>query len=385
MQELIEKYLKGDKTIWTVVILLTLASTVIALSASSNMAYRLTEGNATPFWFKHVATLVLGFVMMIYLQHFKFKYFSRISQLGIWVAGILLLMTLLFGKNINSAQRWIMGFQPSDLAKIVLILYVARLLTIKQDKISDFKEGVIPLMLPIAIICVLILPADFSTAFMLGTASFVLLFVGGVKVKHLMMVVGAAVVLFTMLILVNKATGILPRAATWEKRMVSFLGSSDETSEESESDKIDNYQADQAKFAVVNGGLFGTKPGRGDVKNDMYSAQSDFIFATIVEEFGSLIGALILLLLYLTFFFRSIRIVLKADSSFGSYVAFGLSFLLVLQAMINMGVGVNLLPVTGQPLPLISMGGTSILFTCISIGILLNISKSVEVNEKQVA
>lgn len=384
MQELIDKYLRGDRTIWTVVILLTLASTVIALSASSNMAYRLTEGNATPFWFKHVATLVLGFVMMIYLQHFKFKYFSRISQLGIWVAGILLLMTLLFGKNINSAQRWIMGFQPSDLAKIVLILYVARLLTMKQGKIHDFRYGVIPLILPIALICILILPADFSTAFMLGTACFVLLFVGGVKIKHLMMVVGAAVVLFTMLILVNKATGILPRAATWEKRVVSFLGIVDENDANAE-DKLDNYQAQQAKAAVVNGQLFGKGPGRGNVKNDTYSAQSDFVFATIIEEFGSLIGALLLLLLYLTFFFRSIRVVLKVESSFGAYVAFGLSFLLVLQAMINMGVGVNLLPVTGQPLPLISMGGTSILFTCISIGILLNISKSVESNEKIIA
>lgn len=384
MQELIDKYLKGDKTIWTVVILLTLASTVIALSASSNMAYRLTEGNATPFWFKHVATLVMGFVLMIYLQHFKFKYFSRISQMGIWVAGILLLMTLLFGRNINSAQRWIMGFQPSDLAKIVLILYLARMLTIKHDKLDSFKEGVLPLILPIAGICILILPADFSTAFMLGTASFILLFVGGVKIKHLLAVLGGAVVLFMMLIMINKATGILPRAATWEKRMVSFIGIADENAENAE-DKMDNYQAMQAVSAVVNGGLIGKGPGRGNVKNDTYSAQSDFVFATVIEEFGSLFGGFILLILYLTFFFRSVRVALKVNSSFGAYVAFGLSFLLVLQAMINMGVGVNLLPVTGQPLPLISMGGTSILFTCISIGILLNVSKSVESNEKQVA
>lgn len=383
MQEIIDKYLKGDRTIWAVVIILTLASTVIALSASSNMAYRLTEGNATPFWFKHVATLVVGFVVMIYLQHFKFKYFSRISQMGIWVAGILLLMTLLFGRNINSAQRWIMGFQPSDLAKIVLILYLARLLVIKHDKLNDFKEGVLPLMIPIAGICVLILPADFSTAFMLGTASFILLFVGGVQIKHLLAIVGGAVVLFMFLLMVNHFTGILPRATTWETRLVSFFGG--ETAEEDEESKVDNYQANQAKAAVVNGGLFGTKPGRGNVKNDMYSSQSDFVFSTIIEEFGSLIGAFLLLILYLTFFFRSIRVALKAQSSFGAYVAFGLSFLLVLQAMINMGVGVNLLPVTGQPLPLISMGGTSILFTCISIGILLNVSKSVESNEKEMA
>lgn len=379
MQELADKYLKGDRSIWAIVILLSLASVVIALSASSNMAYRLTDGNATPFWFKHVATLVVGLVFMIYLQHFKFKYFSRIAQLGIWVAGSLLLVTLAFGKNINSAQRWIMGFQPSDLAKIVLILYVARLLTIKKDKLGSFKEGVLPLIIPIAIICGLILPADFSTAFILGFVCFVMLFVGGVSIKHLGAIIGGAVVIFMLLIMVNKATGILPRAATWETRMVSFFGS-EEIAKDSES-KIDNFQANQAKMAVANGGWIGQGPGRGSVKNDTYSAQSDFVFATIVEEFGALFGAFTLLILYMMFFFRSIRTTLKVDSSFGSFVAFGLSFLLVLQALVNMGVGVNLLPVTGQPLPLISMGGTSILFTCISIGIILNISNNIETKE----
>jgi cell division protein FtsW len=379
LQELADKYLKGDRSIWAIVILLSLASIVIALSASSNMAYRLTDGNATPFWFKHVATLVLGLVFMVYLQHFKFKYFSRIAQLGIWVAGSLLLVTLVFGKNINSAQRWIMGFQPSDLAKIVLILYVARLLTIKKDKLSNFKKGVLPLVIPIALICGLILPADFSTAFILGAVCFVMLFVGGVSLKHLGAVVGSAIVLFLFLIMINKATGILPRVTTWETRMISFFGS-EEGAKDSES-KIDNFQANQAKMAVANGGWIGQGPGRGSVKNDTYSAQSDFVFATIVEEFGALFGAFTLLMLYMMFFFRSIRTTLKTESSFGSYVAFGLSFLLVLQALVNMGVGVNLLPVTGQPLPLISMGGTSILFTCISIGIILNISNHIETKE----
>jgi cell division protein FtsW len=381
LQEIADKYLKGDRAIWAIVILLSLASTVIALSASSNMAYRLTDGNATPFWFKHVATLVLGIVFMVYLQHFKFKYFSRIAQLGIWVAGLLLLVTLMFGKNINSAQRWIMGFQPSDLAKIVLILFVARLLTVKKDKIGSFREGVLPLLIPIGAICGLILPADFSTAFILGAVCFVMLFVGGVSLKHLGAIVGSAVVIFLMLIMINKATGILPRAKTWETRLVSFFAGAEETSNDSES-KIDNFQANQAKMAVANGGWLGQGPGRGSVKNDTYSAQSDFVFATIVEEFGAVFGALFLLMLYMMFFFRSIRTTLKVDSSFGSYVAFGLSFLLVLQALVNMGVGVNLLPVTGQPLPLISMGGTSILFTCISLGIILNISKNIDSKEE---
>lgn len=381
MQEIAEKYLKGDRSIWAIVILLVLASTVIALSASSNMAYRLTDGNASPFWFKHVAILVLGLVIMIYLQHFKFKYFSRIAQMGIWIAGILLLVTLVFGKNINSAQRWIMGFQPSDLAKIVLILYVARMLTLKKDKISDFKEGVLPILIPIGLICGLILPADFSTAFLLGAVCFVMLFVGGVSLKHLGAIIGGAVLLFFMLIMINKATGLLPRATTWETRMVSFFSSEADASKSDSESKIDNFQANQAKMAVSNGGWIGQGPGRGNIKNDTYSAQSDFVFATIVEEFGALFGGITLLLLYMMLFFRAIRTTLKVDSSFGAHVAFGLSFLLVLQALVNMGVGVNLLPVTGQPLPLISMGGTSILFTCVAIGIIINISKNTETKE----
>ncbi len=376
MQEIAEKYLKGDKAIWAIVILLILSSTVIALSASSNMAYRLTGGNATPFWFKHVATLIVGVVFMIYFQHFRFKYFSRISQLGIWVSGVLLLVTLVFGKNINSAQRWIMGFQPSDLAKIMLVLFVARMLTIKASKIKDFKLGVLPIVIPIGLICMLILPADFSTAFMLGTVSFVLLFVGGVAIKHLLAIVGGAIGIFAFLLLINAASpGLLPRVETWKTRIFAF------SQVDNAAAKEDNYQAQMAKVGVKNGGVFGKGPGRGNIKNDMYSAQSDFVFASIVEEFGMLLGAIPLLILYLMFFFRSIRIMLKTGSHFGALVAFGLSFMLVFQALINMGVGVNLLPVTGQPLPLISMGGTSILFTCISIGIILNVSKGVELEK----
>ncbi len=375
MQFKLEKYLKGDKVIWAVVILLMLFSSVMALSASSNLAYRLTGGDATPFWFKHVAILIVGFVLIIYLQHFNFKYFSRLSQLGIWIAGILLLVTLAFGKEVNSAQRWIMGFQPSDLAKIVLIIYLSRTLALKQmkSKIKDFKEGVIPLLVPTIAICLLILPADFSTAFMLFTASFVLLFVGGVAIKHLLAVVGAAIAFFALLLMLNAVSpGLLPRVGTWQTRLTEFFHGST-----SPRNSKENYQANMAKMAVSTGGLFGKRPGKGDIKNNLYSAQSDFIYASIIEDFGSLIGGFGILMLYLILLFRSIKIMMKTDSKFGGYMAFGLSFLLVFQAFINMGVGVSLLPVTGQALPLISMGGTSILFTCISLGIILNISRTV--------
>lgn len=218
MQEILEKYLKGDKGIWAVVILLSLFSAVMALSASSNMAYRLADGNATPFWIKHVFFLIIGIVIMVYLQHFKFKYFSRLSQVGLWLVIPLLLVTLAFGKNINSAQRWIMGFQPSDLAKVVLIIYVARMLALNKDKITNFKEGLLPILIPIAAICGLILPANFSTAFMLAAVCFTMLFVGGALIKHLLAVVGGAIGVFALLILLsNVIPGFLPRAKTWEK------------------------------------------------------------------------------------------------------------------------------------------------------------------------
>jgi cell division protein FtsW len=177
VQEVLEKYLKGDKGIWAVVILLCLFSIVMALSASSNMAYRLADGNATPFWIKHVFFIIIGLIIILYLQHFKFKYFSRLSQVGLWLVVPLLLVTLAFGKNINSAQRWILGFQPSDLAKVVLIIYVARMIAINKDKITNFKEGLLPILIPIALICGLILPANFSTALLLGAVCFIMLFV----------------------------------------------------------------------------------------------------------------------------------------------------------------------------------------------------------------
>ncbi len=379
MQIKLEKYLKGDRVIWAVVILLTLFSSIMALSASSNLAYRINDGDATSFWFKHVAILVLGVVSMLYLQHFNFKFFSRLSQLGIWISAVLLFITLIIGKEVNSAQRWIMGFQPSDLAKIVLVIYLARLLAIKQkdDAIKDFKNGLVPLLIPIGVICILILPADFSTAAMLFTVSFVLLFVGGVAIKHLLAIIGGAVVFFSLLLALNAASpGLLPRVGTWQTRLVEFFHGSN-----SPRNSKENYQANMAKMAVSTGGLLGKLPGKGDIKNNLYSAQSDFIYASIIEDFGSLIGGIGMLLLYLIFLFRSIKIMTKSPSKFGGFMAFGLSFSLVFQAFINMGVGVSLLPVTGQALPLISMGGTSILFSCISIGIILNISRTVYEDE----
>ena len=368
MQNFIEKYLKGDKVIWTIIILLSLYSIIMAYSSSSNLAFRIAGGNVAPYVIKHTLIIVIGIVLIIYLQFFPYKYFSRLSQIGIFVSIVLLFVTLLFGVSKGNASRWIMGFQPSDFAKLVLILYVSRVLTNKQSEIKDFKKGLIPILWPVILICGLILPADFSTAAILLIVCFTMMFVGGAKIKHLGSIIGAAFMGFLFLILINMAfPGFLPRVDTWEKRMMSY-GSGN---------KQENYQAEMAKRAVANGFLFGKGPGKGHVKNDLYSAQSDFIYASSIEEFGSIIGGIGLLILYMILFFRAIRIMNKVESKFAAHLVFGLSFMLIFQSFINMGVGVNLLPVTGQPLPLISMGGTSILFTCFSLGIILNVSSTV--------
>ena len=368
MQNFVEKYLKGDRVIWTIIILLSLYSIIMAYSSSSNLAFRLAGGNVAPYVIKHTLIIIIGIVLIIYLQFFPYKYFSRLSQIGIYVSIVLLFVTLLFGVSKGNASRWIMGFQPSDFAKLVLILYVSRVLTNKQDEIKDFRKGLIPILWPVILICGLILPADFSTAAILLIVCFTMMFVGGAKIKHLGSIIGAALIGFMFLILINMAfPGFLPRVNTWEKRILSY-GSGN---------KQENYQAEMAKRAVANGFLFGKGPGKGHVKNDLYSAQSDFIYASSIEEFGSIVGGIGLLILYMILFFRAIRIMNKVESKFAANLVFGLSFMLIFQSFINMGVGVNLLPVTGQPLPLISMGGTSILFTCVSLGIILNVSSTV--------
>jgi cell division protein FtsW len=340
----------------------------MAYSSSSNLAFRIAGGNVAPYMIKHTLIIIIGIILIIYLQFFPYKYFSRLSQIGIFVSIVLLFVTLLFGVSKGNASRWIMGFQPSDFAKLVLILYVSRVLANKKDEIKDFKKGLLPILWPVIIICGLILPADFSTASILLIVCFTMMFVGGAKIKHLSSIIGAAFIGFLFLILINMAfPGFLPRVDTWEKRMMSY-GSGN---------KKENYQAEMAKRAVANGFLFGKGPGKGHVKNDLYSAQSDFIYASSIEEFGSIVGGVGLLFLYMILFFRAIRIMNKVESKFASHLVFGLSFMLIFQSFINMGVGVNLLPVTGQPLPLISMGGTSILFTCVSLGIILNVSSTV--------
>jgi cell division protein FtsW len=372
------KYIKGDKVIWTVVLLLSLLSILVVYSSVVALAYRYKNGDTGSYLIKHIFIVGSGIFLMYLVHKVKYSYFSRISQIAIFLAAPLLLYTLLKGVSAGDASRWIpipgtsLTFQTSDFAKLALITYVARMLSIKQDVIKDFKQAFIPIVAPVAIICALILPANFSTAALLFLTCLVLMFVGRMNAKHLLMLIGSGVVFGALLIvMIFNFPTIFKRGETWKARIENFRNGDSES----------NFQAEQAKIAIATGGIVGKGPGNSMQRNFLPQASSDFIFAIVIEEWG-LIAAIIIIFLYVVLLFRGVRIANKSERTFGSLLAIGLTFSLVFQAMINMAVAVNLFPVTGQPLPLVSMGGTSIWFTSIAIGIILSVSRETELNEE---
>ncbi|MBC35178.1 MAG: cell division protein FtsW [Bacteroidetes bacterium] len=370
---LLGKKIKGDKVIWAVVILLSVLSLLAVYSSTGTLAYRYQGGNTEYYMIKHFMILVFGFILMYVAHLIKYTYYSRIFQIALYIAVPLLVLTLFIGLNLNEAKRVLplpfnLTFQTSDLAKLTLIMYLARLLTKKQETIKDFKSAFVPLMLPILIVCGLILPANFSTAALLFVTCLVLMFIGRVNMTYIFSLIGIGVVSLAIFITIlyqmpGEKQG---RMWTWKNRIENFV----------DKDAEANYQVEQSKIAIVKGGLIGKGPGNSSQRNFLPHPYSDFIFAIIIEEYG-LIGSTIVVLLYLILFFRAVRIVSKIPQNFGAFLVFGVSFNLVFQAMINMAVAVNLLPVTGQPLPLVSMGGTSIWFTSLSIGIILSVSKEI--------
>jgi cell division protein FtsW len=366
--------IKGDKIIWGIVLILSLFSLLAVYSSTGTLAYKYQHGNTEYYVIKHFAILLFGLLLM-YLTHLiKFTKFSRIAQLLIYLAVPLLLLTLILGENINEASRWLVlpgtniSFQSSDLGKIALIMFTARLLSKKENLINaDFKTVVKTFMVPIFIVCGLIFPANFSTAAILFFVSFVLLFIAKLPWKYLFYIIG--ITLSAILLLVALSTvfpKLLPRLDTWISRV-------DNTEE--------GYQVEQAKIAIVSGGIIGKMPGNSVQRNFLPHPYSDFIYAIIIEEYG-ILGGFFILLLYLILLYRSIIIAQASPNVFGAYLSIGLMMMIVLQALINMGVAVNLFPVTGQPLPLVSMGGTSIFFTCISIGVVLSVSRGLDENKK---
>ncbi|MDB3887315.1 FtsW/RodA/SpoVE family cell cycle protein, partial [bacterium] len=367
----------GDKVVWAVVLFLAILSVLAVYSSIVTLAYKYKDGDTLSYLFKHVTILAVGFLIIIGVHNVNYKYFSRSSQLLMWLAIPLLLLTLFTGANINDASRWLVipvinqTFQTSDLAKLALIIYLARLLSKRQDQIKDFKEAFVPIMVPVLLVCGLILPANFSTAAMLFTTSLIVMFIGRISLKYILSLVGIGVAsLFILLLIAKSNPDLLPRMGTWTKRIESYSGGNAEG----------NYQAEQSKIAIATGGIFGKGPGKSTQRNFLPHPYSDFIYAIVIEEYG-LFGGFVVIMLYLVLFFRGIKIAQKTERTFGSLLALGLSFSLVFQAMINMAVAVNLFPVTGQSLPLVSMGGTSIWFTCLAIGIILSVSTNNEIEK----
>jgi len=362
--------------IWMTAMILAVISLLAVYSSISSLAFKREGGSTLHFLMKHGIMLVTGGVIMYYASMLKYSMYSRLSQLAISIVAGLLLLTLLLGSNINDASRWItipiinQSFQTSDLAKVVLIVYLARVIGKQQDKEWTFRDVLVNLMVPVGVICGLILPANFSTAALLFLLCMIIMFIGEVPIKWLLAIVGLAVGSFVLLVMANEALelDVLPRVETWTNRVSNFGGD----------DRNANYQVEHAKIAIASGGLLPNGPGSGNSRNWLPHPYSDMIYAFIIEEYGSIIGGLGLLLLYLILLFRAVKIAGRCDKKFGSLVAVGLSLMLVLQAMINMAVAVDLVPVTGQPLPLVSMGGTSVWFTCLAIGIVLSVSRSID-------
>lgn len=374
MKEKLSKYFKGDTVIWVVIFILSIFSMLAVYSSTGTLAYRKMGGNTTYYFLRHTSFLIFG-LGIIYLFHtISYKYYYLISKLLLYITIPLLIFTLFKGLSLNQASRWIslpgigLSFQTSDLAKFALIIYIARLLSSKQEHIKDFKKAFRPIILPIIIICGLILPANLSTAAILFITSLILLFVGRISLKYLFGMIGIGVVFFSIFIFVTLNSPNHGRVGTWKKRIESY----------SAKDKGDgNYQINQSKIAIVTGGVFGKGPGHSTQRNFLPHPYSDFIYSIIIEEYG-FVGGVFVLLLYMILLYRAGVIAKKCERTFPAFLVIGLTFSIVFQAMINMAVAVNIFPVTGQTLPFVSMGGTSIIFTSISMGIVLSVSRKVQ-------
>ncbi len=378
------KNIKGDRLIWAIVALLAILSFLPVYSAASNLAYRGGNGNTFAFFVKHFMHLFLGFAIMYGVHKIPYRYFRGLSLVMIPIVLVLLGITMLQGTTIEgaNASRWIqipivgMSFQTSTLASVVLMVYVARYMSKIKDKAIGFKESILPLWMPVFFILVLILPANFSTAAIMFLMVIMLVFLGGYPIRYLAVIIGSGVLVLVLFILTAKAfPDAMPnRVDTWMSRFENFADAEDTQAD---------YQIEKAKIAIASGGIQGVGPGKSIQKNFLPQSSSDFIFAIIIEEYG-LLGGFTIMILYMWLLFRIVIAAQKSDTIFGKLLVLGVGLPIVFQALINMAVAVELFPVTGQTLPLISSGGTSIWMTCLAIGIILSVSaKREEIKEKE--
>ncbi|RED92445.1 FtsW/RodA/SpoVE family cell cycle protein [Marinoscillum furvescens] len=355
--------LKGDPVIWFIVFLLSMLSILVVYSSTGSLAYKRMGGDTEYYLFKHSALVLLSLLAMWIAHKIDYRYYSKLSLVALWLSVPLLLFTWQFGTNINEASRWItiplinQAFQPSDLAKLALVVTLASMLSRRQKSIADFKKAIIPMLVWIGIICALIAMTNISTAVLLFGTCMLMLFIGRVPMKYLAMLALIGVVAG------SAALALGQRAGTALSRIEHFI----------DSDEVP-FQAKQAYIAVATGGLTGKGPGQSDQRNYLPHPYSDFVFAIVLEEYG-MFGGLLVLSLYLALLYRGMKAAAQSDRAYGGLLSAGLSFALVMQAMVNMGVAVGLGPITGLPLPLISMGGTSQLFTGLALGIILSVSR----------
>ena len=373
MTAIVQAYqnLKGDKLIWLIVALLSIVSILAVYSSVGSMAYQSRGGNTEYYLIRHGVFIAIGVGMAYVSYQLHYLQYSKLAPLLLLITIPLLIYTVGFGEAINEARRWLkipwvdMSFQTSDLAKLALIIYVARSLATKQDYIKNFKGAFLPIIVPVFIVCGLIAPADLSTAALLFLTCLMMMFIGRVSLKYVFLLILSGVLLLTILVVLGKVFPDYVRLETWISRFDQYFTTDG------------GYQVLYSKKAIAEGGFFGMGPGNSIQRNFLPYAYADFIYAIICEEYG-LIGGIALLGLYLWLLFRCVTIVTQCPKAFGAILAMGLCLNIVIQAFANIAVSVHLLPATGLTLPLVSMGGTSILFTCISLGIILSVSRYVE-------
>lgn len=364
--------LRGDRTIWMIIAVLSLFSLLAVYSATGSLAWSARGGNTTVFLVTHAVRLAFG-LFLVYLCHLlHYRQYQRAAPFLMLLTVPLLAFTLFFGQSLNDANRWLsiggISFQPSEFAKIALIIYIARELTRKQEYISSLRDAFLPIIMPVLIVCGLIAPANLSTSLVLFVTCIMLMFIGRVSMQYIFLLGLLGIVLFAGLVAVGQLypEANLIRVDTWISRVQEYLHTED-----------GGYQVQQAKIAIAKGGVFGEGPGNSIIRNFLPYAYADFIYAIICEEYG-LVGGTLVLALYVLLFLRNVTLVTKSPKAFGSFLAIGLSLMLTVQALANIAVNVNLVPATGLTLPLISMGGTSMVFTSIALGMILSVSKYIE-------
>ncbi len=370
IEHIIREKLKGDPVIWTVVILLSLLSLLVVYSAVSAPAYKRLDGNTEYFLVKHSILILLSLGVMWMAHNINYNYYARISRLLLILTVPLLLYTYFNGVNINQAHRWILipiinqTFQTSDLAKLALISNLASMLAKRQKSIDDFKGSILPILLWCGVICGLIALSDLSTALLLFATCMLIMFIGRVPVKYLLGLIGIGTIAISFaLVFGQRGATAISRITSWWSIVTGNISAADIP-----------FQVEQANIAIARGGFWGVGLGQSQQRYFLPEAFSDYIFAIINEEYGLKIS-IIVILLYLVLLYRGMKIVAKSDKAFGGLLSAGLSFSLVMQAFANMAVVVGLGPVTGLPLPLLSMGGTSLLFTGFAVGIILSVSR----------